>query len=192
MVNSSKLPSCGSYIPELLHSRDAVNSYFTNIAHKNLYDSGELDCLRCQSNPSVFQPLTRHDVKQLLRNVKPSAAGFDHIPAWLLRACSNELAGIVTHIIKLLLIHHPHNAPATPVPRFRIRYQLALLNTDLYLLPLISVESERRLLFNAGYSPQYLLIFCWISLLLNKLVVQSLLLCTLPINWLSCWKVMTM
>jgi len=37
--------------------------------------------------------------ERILSKIKLTAAGCDHIPAWLLRSCSYELADIVTAIL---------------------------------------------------------------------------------------------
>jgi len=121
-VNNVKNPSCGSHNVELLHNPDTVNSYFANIAHKDMYDPSELDRFRCPPDNENFQPLTSYEVERLLRNAKLSAAGCDHIPAWLLRTCSYELADIVAYIINCSIStgNVPSqwlNAVVTPVPK---------------------------------------------------------------------------
>jgi len=77
----------------LLRDPDVVNSHFAKIAFKNSYDHTELDGFRRECNSENLDPLSNIEVEALLGNIKMSAAGCDG----LLRSCSYELAGIITH-----------------------------------------------------------------------------------------------
>jgi len=83
----------------LLYNPDVVNDYFAKVASKHAYRSTELDRFRCEVNNDCCKLLCNFEVERLLSKLKVTAAGCDHMSAWLLRSCSYELADNVTHIL---------------------------------------------------------------------------------------------
>ena len=108
----------------MLCDPDTVNNYFANIAFKDDYDQTELDCFHreCNSDDYVFDHITNIEVERLLRTKKPSSAGCDDIPSWLLHSCSYKLSDIAAHILNCSfksgkVISYWLNALVTPVPK---------------------------------------------------------------------------
>ena len=69
---------------------------FSLSTSKDAYASRKLDGFRGEANSDSHQPLYNFEVERILSKIKLTAAGCDHIPAWLLRSCSYERADIVT------------------------------------------------------------------------------------------------
>jgi len=112
----------GNKDPTLLYNPNVVNDYFAKVASKAAYDSRELDGFRCEASSDSYQPLYNFEVERILSKIKLTAAGCDHIPAWLLRSCSYELADIVTAILNCSIStgkvpSYWLNAVVTPVPK---------------------------------------------------------------------------
>jgi len=121
-VKKTRNASRGEKDPLLLYNPDVVNDYFAKVASKDAYSSTELDRFRCEVNNDCYKPLCNFEVERLLSKLKLTAAGCDHIPAWLLRSCSYELADIVTHILNCSIStgkvpSYWLNAVVTPVPK---------------------------------------------------------------------------
>jgi len=87
------------------------------------------------------------EVERLLSKETYTASGCDHIPAWLLRSCSYELADIVTHILNCSISTSKGpsywlNAVVTPVPK--VHKLITFLIIAPYQSLLISVELLKR------------------------------------------------
>jgi len=71
---------------------------------------------------SAIPSLTEFQVESCLRRIKKTSPGIDNIPAWVFRACSFELANIVTHIFNCsfstgVIPSSWRTAIVTPVPK---------------------------------------------------------------------------
>ena len=78
--------------------------------------------IKMEASSDSYQPLYNFEVERILSKIKLTAAGCDHIPAWLLHSCSYELADIVTAILNCSIStgkvpSYWLNAVVTPVPK---------------------------------------------------------------------------
>jgi len=92
----------------LLEDLNAVNQHFADVATSHDYnlDNVRKYCTEGMHNDAIS--LSEYEVEAMLRKCKKTSAGCDNLPAWLLRSCSYELAGVVTDIFNrsLLLVKY--------------------------------------------------------------------------------------
>lgn len=149
--------SNGNFLCSLLRDPETVNNYFASIATKDGYDCKELNCFRSLCANDDFDPVSNIEIERYLRTMRPTSAGCDGIPSWLLRNCSYELADIVTHILNCSFVtgRVPSpwlNALVTPVPKIAKPVRLCDYR-PISVTPLLSRLAEkiivRRWLFPA-------------------------------------------
>ena len=109
---------------DIFHDIESVNNFFASVCYDSLYSVTDVTCFKrldlhnCSSD-ILLQP---YEVERLLSSMNASSPGLDNIPHWFFRACSYEIADIVTHILNLsfdtgTVPKQWLNAIVTPVPK---------------------------------------------------------------------------
>jgi len=87
----------GSEHHPLLNDLDAVNNFFSSISFDCNYKEVQQSDLHIDQTESVS--VGAYEIERYLKGIKPTSAGPDCLPRWLLHDCSVELCDVVSHIV---------------------------------------------------------------------------------------------
>jgi hypothetical protein len=81
-----------------------VNQFYAIVATADDYNQAEIISLREVLTPDDYNlvdsfSFNEMDIEPLLRKLKNTAPGYDHLPRWVYKTCSYELAGIIAFLI---------------------------------------------------------------------------------------------
>ena len=138
----------------ILTSPDAVNEFFATKAKADDYRLTDIVELRNVITPEELIQLENialdeTDIEPSLRSLKDTEPGYDDIPAWVFRTCSDELAGVIAFIINCtfrsgIVTFNWLAAVVTPVPKVSIPHNISDFR-PISVTPILSRLAEKIL-----------------------------------------------